>query len=163
MKRQMLSVIAYVIVSLIGMLVSPYNAAARPVVPDERIVFLETISVESVDLGAPGASVGDLRAVRGVVRATQNGEIIGSYASSQTLVGPGLEGGNEERSVVMEISIGRSDVTMVSMVVLPAVGPPSSRLVVPIVGGTGKFLGATGSLTIFPLSATQYRAVLKFV
>jgi hypothetical protein len=148
---------------LIGITAPLHRSEAQPTGLANRTVFLERTFAENVDLGAPGSSVGDLRATSGVVRATQNGEVIGSYATSQTTVTTGLDGGNEQRSVMMEITIGRSDITMASFYVVPAGGPPALRVVHPIIGGTGRFLGANGSLTLIPISATEYRAELKFV
>jgi hypothetical protein len=139
------------------------GACAEAKVPANRTVFLERTSADNVDLGTPGTSVGDLRVTRGVVRATQDGEVIGSYATSQVTVATGLEGGNEQRSIIMEITIGRSDITMVSMYVVPVGAPPTERVVHPITGGTGRFLGARGSLTLIPIDGAGYRAVLKFV
>jgi len=110
-----------------------------------------------------GPFVGDPRATRGVVRATRDGEVIGSYATSQVTVAAGLEGINEQRSAIMEIPIGRSDITMVSNYVVPVGAPPTERVVHPITGGTGRFLGARGSLTPIPLDAAVYRPVSKFV
>ena len=63
----------------------------------------------------------------GVVRASRTGEVMGSYATSQVTFGPSLPAGEEERSVIMEITIGRRDVAMVSMFVVPAGALPASR------------------------------------
>ena len=138
----------------------PALAAPRPA---DRVVYLERTFAENVDVGAPGPSTGDLRATRGLVRNSLDGRVIGSYATSQMTVAVGLLGGSEERSVIMEITTGKNDVTMVSMYVVPTNAPPAHRVVHPIVGGTGKYAGAQGTLTLVPLDATQYRAVMRFV
>lgn len=163
MKRHVRVAASYILINVIGITAPLYGSAAESSLPPTRTVFLERTSAENVDVGTPGASVGDLRSTSGVVRAAQNGEVIGSYATSQVTVASGLPGGNEQRSVLMEITIGRSDVTMASFYNVPAGGPPAARVVHPIIGGTGRFLGAKGSLTLTPISATEYRALLKFV
>lgn len=127
-----------------------------------RAVFLERTSAENVDLGAPGPSPGDFRSTVGVVRATQNGEVIGSYSTSQHTLATGLDGGKEKRSVMMEITIGKSDITMLSAYDVPTGGPPAARVVHPIIGGTGAYFGANGSLTLIPIGTTGYRAVMRF-
>lgn len=105
MKKHVVASACCILLTLVG-LVSPFREArAEARVPANRTVFLERTSAENVDLGAPGASVGDLRATRGVVRDTQDGEVIGSYATSQVTVATGLAEGKEQRSVIMEITI----------------------------------------------------------
>lgn len=126
-------------------------------------MYLERIDAQNVDLGEPGSSVGDLRVTRGIVRATQDGKRIGTYATSQVTVASGLIGGTEQRSVIMEITIGKNEVTMTSLYVVPAGAAPIEKVVHPIVGGTGRYLGAKGSLTLVPLDAVSYRATLNFV
>ncbi len=134
-------------------------AAERPA---NRTVFLERTAAENVDVGATGSSVGDLRATQGVVRSARDGKVIGSYATSQVTLSAGV-GGTEQRSVIMEITMGAEEVTMVSLYVVPVGAPPTSKVVHPIVGGTGQYAGAGGTLTLVPLDGTSYRAVLRFV
>jgi len=152
-----------VLAVLIGALLAPVTAASAAPRPADRTVFLERTYAQNVDVGDPGSSAGDLRATRGVVRSALDGKVIGSYSTSQVTVASGLIGGTEQRSVIMEIAIGDNEVTMVSMYVVPAGAPPAKRIVHPIVGGTGKYAGAKGTLTLVPLDETQYRAVLRFV
>jgi hypothetical protein len=159
-KSLAVSVIALSLAAASGV-VAPAASAGKA--PADRVVFLERVEVQTVDLGATGPSVGDLRVTRGIVRATRGGKKIGTYATSQVTVGSGLVGGTEERSVIMEITIGSSDITMTSMYVVPAGAAPIAKVVHPIVGGTGRYLGAKGSLTLVPLNDTTYRAKLKFV
>jgi len=162
MKRRLTATtLSVTIMAFAGIAASPDRLAAQAARLTQRTVFLERTAAENVDLGAPGASVGDFRTTAGVVRATQNGEVIGSYATSQHTLAAGLEGGKERRSVTMEITIGRSDITMLSLYLAPAGGPPAERVVHPIIGGTGQYLGANGSLTLIPISATEYRAVIR--
>lgn len=134
-------------------------AAERPA---NRTVFLERTAAENVDVGATGSSVGDLRATQGVVRSARDGKVIGSYATSQVTLSAGV-GGTEQRSVIMEITMGAEEVTMVSLYVVPVGAPPAAKVVHPIVGGTGQYAGAGGTLTLVPLDGTRYRAVMRFV
>jgi len=164
MKRCLPATAACLIILFLGIASLPFKSEAQVVKRlAHRTVFLERTSSENVDLGAPGPSAGDFRTTVGVVRATQNGEVIGSYSTSQHTLATGLDGGKERRSVMMEISIGKSDITMLSAYDVPTGGPPAARVVHPIVGGTGDYLGANGSLTLVPIGTLGYRAVMRFV
>jgi len=163
MKRHPSSTISWIIILGLGITASLQSSEAQSERITHRTFFLERTATENVDLGAAGPSAGDFRATQGVVRATRNGEEIGSYATSQHTLAAGLAGGKEQRSVMMEITIGRSDITMASIYLVPVGGPPTLRVVHPIIGGTGEYLGANGSLTLIPISATEYRAVIRLV
>lgn len=63
----------------------------------------------------------------------------------------------------MDIAIGDNEVTMVSMYVVATGAPPREKVVHPIVGGTGKYAGAEGTLSLIPVDETHYRAVMRFV
>ena len=161
MKKSLVMSACVVTLAAGATIAAPSASAAK--VPADRVVFLERVDAQNIDLGAAGPSVGDLRVTRGIVRATRDGKKIGTYATSQVTVASGLIGGTEQRSVIMEITIGKSDITMTSLYVVPVGAAPTGEIVHPIVGGTGKYLGAKGSLTFIPLDETTYRAKLTFV
>ena len=162
MMKKSLVMSACVVTLVAGATVAaPAVSAAK--VPADRVILLERVDAQNVDLGADGPSVGDLRVTRGIVRSARDGKRIGTYATSQITVASGLLGGKEQRSVIMEITIGKSDITMTSLYVVPVGAAPISEVVHPVVGGTGRYIGAKGSLTLIPLDDTTYRAKLTFV
>lgn len=127
----------------------------------DRILQLERISQENVDVGATGPSVGDLRITRGVA-TNPAGKQVGTYATSQVTVASALPGGQEQRSVIMEVSLPGGDITIVGVYIAPTGAAPTSKVVHAITGGTGDFFGARGTITLTPAGATANRAKLDF-
>lgn len=144
------------------------GAIAAPVVeaaprPADRTVYIERTFAETVDLGVSGSSVGDLRATRGLVRKSLDGKVIGRYTTTQWTIGPGGERGLEERTITMEVAIGRNEVVMVSVYTAPKGETPVDKVVYPIVGGTGKYAGARGTMTLVPIDDLRKRLEFRFM
>lgn len=139
----------------------PSAGAAAAAKPRDRVLQLERVSQENVDLGAAGPSVGDLRVTQGVA-TNSAGKRVGTYATSQVTVAAALVGGSEQRSVIMEMTLPGGEITMVGVYVAPAGAAPTSEVVHVIAGGTGAFFGARGTITLTPTGATTYRATLTF-
>jgi hypothetical protein len=146
---------------LAGSLATPAAMAAPR--PADRTVYIERTFVEELDFGDPGTSVGDLRATRGVVRKSLEGKVIGRYTTTQWTIGPGGGGGLEERTITMEVTIGRNEVLMVSVYAAPQGSTPVDKVVYPIVGGTGKYAGARGTMTLVPVDNLRKRLEFRFV
>ena len=126
---------------------APANAAPQP---KDRTVQIERTFEDVIDLGENGNSHADLRITRGIVRS-ESGKRIGTYATSQTTVWSDLDGRLEERSLIMRVTIGANELTMVGMIIAPDAKGPSAKFVVPVVGGTGKYFGSNGTMTLIPL------------
>mgnify|MGYP002737341862 CR=1 FL=1 len=144
------------------------GAIAAPVVeaaprPADRTVYIERTFAETVDLGDSGSSVGDLRATRGLVRKSLDGKVIGRYTTTQWTIGPGGERRLEERTITMEVAIGRNEVVMVSVYTAPKGETPVDKVAYPIVGGTGKYAGARGTMTLVPIDDLRKRLEFRFM
>ncbi len=139
----------------------PSASATSAAKPRDRVLQLERVSQENIDLGAAGPSVGDLRVTQGVV-TNSAGKRVGTYATSQVTVAAALPGGQEQRSVTMEVSLPGGEITMVGIYVAPTGAAPTSEVVHVIAGGTRDFFGARGTITLTPSGATTYRAKLDF-
>ena len=144
------------------------GAATAPVAvaaprPADRTVYIERTFAQDLDFGDPGSSVGDLRATRGHVRKSLKGKIIGRYTTTQWTIGPGGERGLEERTITMEVTIGRNEVVMVSVYAAPQDSTPVDKVVYPIVGGTGKYAGARGTMTLVPIDDLRKRLEFRFM
>ena len=146
---------------LAGSLATPVAAAAPR--PADRTVYIERTFAEELDLGDPETSVGDLRATRGVVRKSLDGKVIGRYTTTQWTIGPGGGSGLEERTITMEVTIGRNEVLMVSVYTAPSGSTPVAKVVYPIVGGTGKYAGARGTMTLVPIDDLRKRLEFRFM
>lgn len=158
MKKILIAIFSAV---LVGTLATPAAMAApRPV---DRTVYIERTFAENVDFGSSGTSVGDLRATRGLVRASLEGKVIGSYTTTQITISPQLPGGLEDRSITMEVAIGSSELVLLSVYSAPAGATPVDKVVYPIVGGTGKFAGARGTMTLVTIDETRKRLVFRFM
>lgn len=139
----------------------PAAQATSAAKPRDRVLQLERIAQENVDLGAAGPSIGDLRATQGVARNSA-GKRVGTYATSQVTVAAGPLGGVEQRAVSMEIALPGGEITIVGIYIAPTRTAPTSEVVHVIAGGTGEFFGARGTITLTPSGATTYRATLDF-
>lgn len=158
MKKILIAIFSAV---LVGALATPAAMAApRPV---DRTVYIERTFAENVDFGSSGTSVGDLRATRGLVRASLEGKVIGSYTTTQITISPQLPGGLEDRNITMEVAIGSSEIVLLSVYSAPAGATPVDKVVYPIVGGTGKFAGARGTMTLVTIDETRKRLVFRFM
>ena len=146
---------------LAGSLATPVAVAAPR--PADRTVYIERTFAEELDFGDPETSVGDLRATRGVVRKSLDGKVIGRYTTTQWTIGPGGGPGLEERTITMEVAIGRNEMVMVSVYTAPAGSTPVDKVVYPIVGGTGKYAGARGTMTLVPVDDLRKRLEFRFV
>ena len=144
-----------------GAVAAPVAVAAPR--PADRTVYIERTFAEDLDLGGSESAVGDLRATRGVVRKSLNGKIIGRYTTTQWTIGPGGERGLEERTITMEVTIGRNEVVMVSVYTAPVGATPVDKVVYPIVGGTGKYAGARGTMTLAPIDDLRKRLEFRFM
>lgn len=158
MKKLLLALIPALVA---GAVAAPVAVAAPR--PADRIVYIERTFAETIDFGDSGSSVGDLRATRGVVRKSLEGKIIGRYTTTQWTIGPGGDRGLEERTITMEVAIGRNEVVMVSVYTAPKGETPVDKVVYPIVGGTGKYAGVRGTMTLVPVDDLRKRLEFRFM
>lgn len=158
MKKLLL---AFIPALLAGAVATPVAVAAPR--PADRTVYIERTFVEELDFGDSGTSVGDLRATRGVVRKSLDGKVIGRYTTTQWTIGPGGGSGMEERTITMEVTIGRNEVLMVSVYAAPSGSTPMDKVVYPIVGGTGKYAGVRGTMTLVPIDDLRKRLDFRFM
>lgn len=162
MKKLLLALVPALLAGAVAGAATAPVAVAAPR-PADRTVYIERTFAETVDLGDSGSSVGDLRATRGLVRKSLDGKVIGRYTTTQWTIGPGGERGLEERTITMEVAIGRNEVVMVSVYTAPKGETPVDKVVYPIVGGTGKYAGARGTMTLVPIDDLRKRLEFRFM
>ena len=162
MKKLLLALVPALLAGAVAGAATAPVAVAAPR-PADRTVYIERTFAETVDLGDSGSSVGDLRATRGLVRKSLDGKVIGRYTTTQWTIGPGGERGLEERTITMEVAIGRNEVVMVSVYTAPKGETPVDKVVYPIVGGTGKYAGSRGTMTLVPIDDLRKRLEFRFM
>ena len=160
MKR-ILPVVTCLALSLGAIVLSAPSASAA--MPKDRTVYFELKSRQSIDLGQPGPSAGDLSVASGEVTNSRGGKVIGTYDLSQVVVGMRGAGGRESRSMSMQIAFPQGKIEIMSTYSAPAGVPVSQTVTHAIVGGTGIYAGWGGSVRITALDADTFRVRIDFV
>lgn len=142
------------------------GAAATPAVAKTRTVSFETqnLVVTAVDLGAPGKSPGDIYAYNGDV--VLKGRTVGKVYGANTSIN--VEGTAENVSGQLTFGLGGRDTLVVGGVSqYPSddnsgfiLDRPFTRVVL---GGTGRYAGARGTIVTTRIGPTTYRQVVKLI
>lgn len=121
------------------------------------------IVVTPVDLGAPGKSPGDMYAYSGDVH--RGGKRVGSLYGSHIALG--VEGDREIVQGLITFRMGRDEIMAAGLAQYPAdsqsgtvIDEPFRR---PIIGGTGRYAGARGTLTTVRRNDGSYRQTFRLV
>jgi len=126
------------------LLVAASLAAASPVLAGEQIKLVERpVGETTVDLGAKGDSIGDLLVFANKIYDSANKTEVGSDQGYcvRTLVGKSWE-------CIWTLTLKHGQITVE--------GPflDTGDSVMAVTGGTGKYAGAKGSMTLHPRDAT---------
>lgn len=141
----------------------PGAAAAEPSPPADVTVFIQRTYRQVIDVGSAGASTGDITSSAGKIRRTQSGRVIGHYLTSQVTVRVNLPGGRERRNTMIQFDVPGGTILTQALVDAPIGTPPRGKFTHAIIGGTGAYSGARGTLYFTALDATRYRITFDFV
>lgn len=128
------------------------NLAAGPVMATKErskplVVFIAFGTREILDLGAPGATHGDVTTGTGAVTKTLGGASIGDYVyRAETIEGEG----EESRLTTLWVNLPKGSLLVTSLIEVPIGAPPTKKQLFVIVGGTGKYAAAQGTMTLTP-------------
>ena len=105
-----------------------------------------------IDHAPAGSSVGDLTITTGDVLDASTGKRIGYYTTNQVTVRADAVTRREIRRVDLSISLKEGSIFAVALIRATEGAPPSQTMRFAVVGGTGDYDGARGSLTHGPVA-----------
>lgn len=105
-----------------------------------------------IDHDPTGSSVGDLTISTGDVLDPATGKRIGYYTTNQVTVRADAVTRREIRRVDLSISLKTGTIFAAALIRATEGAPPSETMRFAVVGGTGDFEGARGSLTHGPVA-----------
>jgi hypothetical protein len=131
--------------ALVG--VTPATAAPGKDRPKPIVVFIGFGTRDIIDIGDPGASHGDVTTGTGPVWRTLAGEVIGDYVyRAETIEGVGLE----SRLTTLWVNLPGGSLAATALIEVPQGAPPTENQLFVVLGGTGRYKGAQGTMTLKP-------------
>lgn len=99
-----------------------------------------------IDNGAPGTSVGDVTITTGDVLAPRSGKRLGYYTTNQITVRADATTKRQIRKVDLSIVLRDGTIYATSVIRAAEGAPPTQRMTFAVIGGTGAYDGASGTL-----------------
>jgi hypothetical protein len=150
---------AILVTTGVALISAPGAQAAQ----SDMVLYLDRTYREVIDVGAAGDSHGDITVTHGNLSATAGGKNVGTYATSQLTAIMTIPGGPQNRKTDMTLVLDKGTIYTTSLVAANGGTPPKKPAAFAIIGGTGKYIGAAGELTLNPTSDSRYKATLHFV
>lgn len=151
----------------IGILAAPLLAVAAPATAapasDRLTVFISQDQREVLDLGAAGTTVGDVVTGSGDVSRTKGGAATGTFAYRAETVRVNIPGGVENRLSTFWVTLPKGSIAATSLVSISQGTRPATVQQFVILGGTGAYTGAQGTMVMKPLGPDDYRLTYRFV
>ena len=110
---------------------------------------------ETLDVGTPGPSLGDLSVNYGNIYDDKTNKLIGSYLARRMIVMIDSVTGEDRRDNFVEFTLPKGKVYVhgFSSVINPNLHVPAASGENPIVGGTGIYVGVRGRSIVNPIDA----------
>ncbi|MGI9197484.1 MAG: hypothetical protein ACR2KE_08500 [Candidatus Nanopelagicales bacterium] len=145
-------------------LMIPSTAASADQLAGKREVYkCQVTFAKVIDIGDSGTSHGDIAVRNGVIR-NGKGKELGRFTSTQIVVDFDNTRGTEDRQAFIQLNLPGGSVMLVGTITATQGSAPSTPLIYAISGGTGKYIGARGTMTSTPLPApASFNVVLDFV
>ena len=126
------------------------------------VVFMAFGTREILDLGDPGATHGDVTTGTGPITKTLGGPSIGNYVyRAETIEGRDED---ESRLTTLWVNLPGGSLVVTSLIDVPIGAPPTKKQLFVILGGTGKYAAAQGTMTLTPgFQPRSSRLAYRFV
>ena len=162
MMKRPLTVCLDLLVGASTALVGVTPASASPFSGETRSYVLTVTEAYVVDVGQPGTTHGDIAVRNGVIRST-SGKKLGSFTSVQIVVGKDSKKATEDRDSRMQFNFASGSIMASGTITAPQGGGLVTDHEFAIVGGTGKFAGAMGTMMVEPMKAPKFGATFAFM
>jgi hypothetical protein len=156
--------VALVAVAAASITVAGPAVAALPAAPSGTLtIYTHQTQRDVLDLGATGTTVGDVVTGSGTVSLKKNGKSVGSYSYRSETVRVNMPGGNESRLSTNVYTLPGGTIMATGLVSVSQGTRPTKPQPQIIIGGTGKYAGAQGTMTLTPKNANDYVRTFIFV
>jgi len=153
------ALLAIVAMAMAGLLAAPAANAAKDPVAKKFEVYLSFSDWDTYEAGSRDG-VGDLSVFTGPVSTTLSGSKAGNYLITTRVIEREGSGRRaiDTRDTRIEVSVGGGTVLAQAATEDPTGKPPTGLHILPVVGGTGAYASARGTLIIAALGSTgKYR------
>jgi len=161
MKVRTLAVAAIASAALAVSVAAPALAVAPAAPSGSLVVFNDETQHNVLDLGGSGVTVGDVVTGSGSVALTKGGKSIGTFAYRAETVKVNMPGGNLNRINNSVYDLPDGTIMVAGLVSVQQGTEPTKPQPLIIVGGTGKYAGANGTVTLTP-AKKYYKATFTF-
>lgn len=115
-----------------------------------------------LELGDDGISSGTLSFSEGDIQSKRRGDVIGRFVFRGLALDSDEPGGLEDRDIAVEYTLPDGLILVAGVVSAPRGLPPATPQDQVIVGGTGRYAGAGGSVSYVPINKNQQRVIFTF-
>lgn len=140
-----------------------FSAPAHAAPSGSLTVFGTRTEWQQIDLPPSGDTAGDMTVGTANVARTRGGPVIGSIAFNSVTIRVAIPGGSQSRMSTQWLTLPGGAIQSSSLIEAPQGTPPVKSQDFVIVGGTGRFAGAQGTMTMTPLGANENKYVFRFV
>ncbi len=163
MKVRVLA-IAAVAAAAVAVAVAAPASAAVPTAPSGTLtIYNHQTQFNRLDLGANGPNVGDVATGSGTVALSKGGKVVGSFTYRAESVRVNIPGGNENLITTAVYTLPGGTIMTSGLVSAQQGTRPTKTEPVIIVGGTGDYIGASGTATLNPGKKSTYTVTFRFV
>lgn len=156
--------VAVVAASAVALSVAVPAHASAPAAPSGKLTIYTVQTQRNVlDLDSSNSTtVGDVVVGSGTVALTKGGKSIGTYAYRSETVRVNIPGGNENRLSTSAYVLPGGTILVQGLVSVQQGTRPTKPQPLVIVGGTGDYAGANGTVTLSPRTPNKYTTTFTF-
>lgn len=143
----------------------PAQAAVSAAKPKGSLtVYTHQTQMNVLDLGASGVTVGDVTTGSGTVATSVGGKSVGTFAYRSENVSVSIPGGNRNVLSTTAYVLPTGQILTQGLISAPGGTAPVATQTRVILGGTGKYAGASGTAVMNPgANQTDWTITFRFV